>query len=74
LTKISWETFKTIIKTENRKFEIFALKYYINFSFSVLIYMRFCVTIFHLAFQVKPKVKGADDKNPLKVLGTLNDY
>jgi len=23
---------------------------------------------------MKPKVRGADGKNPLKVLGTLNDY
>ena len=36
--------------------------------------MGFCVAIFHLAFQMKPKVRRADDKNPLKVLGTLNDY
>jgi hypothetical protein len=36
--------------------------------------MRFCVAIFHLAFQMKPKVRGADGENPLNVLGTLNDY
>lgn len=71
MSKIGWETFKTIIKQENGKFEIFALKYYINISFIVLIHVRFCVAIFHLAFQMKPEVKGADDKNPLKVLGTL---
>ena len=36
--------------------------------------MRFCVAILHLAFQIKPKVRGAGVKNPLKVLGALKDY